>query len=60
MNSNDRFIQVTYAQVGECIEYWHRSDAVKTRTGVWGFQELQYYPYRYPDNSVEFIIVEDN
>ena len=60
MNSKDRFIQVTYAQVGECIEYWHRSDAVKTRTGVWGFQELQYYPYQYPDNSVEFIIVEDN
>ena len=42
---------------GDYIEYIHKSTAIKSTSGVWGFR---YYPNQYPDNSVEFIIVEDN
>lgn len=45
---------------GDYIEYVHKSTAIKASTGVLGFRGLQYYPNQYPDNSVEFIIVEDN
>ena len=45
---------------GDYIEYVHKSTAIKSTSGVWGFRGLQYYPSQYPDNSVEFIIVEDN
>ena len=44
---------------GDYIEYIHKSTAIKSTSGVWGFRGL-YYPNQYPDNSVEFIIVEDN
>ncbi len=40
------------------LEHW--TEAIKASTGVWGFSGLKYNPYSYPDNSVEFIIVEDN
>ena len=45
---------------GDYIEYIHKSTAIKSTSGVLGFRGLQYYPNQYPDNSVEFIIVEDN
>lgn len=45
---------------GDYIEYVHKSTAIKSTSGVWGFRGLKYYPSQYPDNSVEFIIVEDN
>ena len=45
---------------GDYIEYVHKSTAIKSTSGVWGFRGLKYYPNQYPDNSVEFIIVEDN
>ena len=45
---------------GDYIEYIHKSTAIKSTSGVWGFRGLKYYPSQYPDNSVEFIIVEDN
>ena len=44
---------------GDYIEYIHKSTAIKSTSGVLGFRGL-YYPNQYPDNSVEFIIVEDN
>ena len=40
------------------LEHW--TEAIKASTGVWGFSGLKYNPYSYPDNSVQFIIVEDN
>ena len=45
---------------GDYIEYIHKSTAIKSTSGVWGFRGLKYFPNQYPDNSVEFIIVEDN
>ena len=45
---------------GDYIEYIHKSTAIKSTSGVWGFRGLKYYPSQYPDNSVQFIIVEDN
>ena len=45
---------------GDYIEYVHKSTAIKSTSGVWGFRGLEYFPNQYPDNSVEFIIVEDN
>lgn len=45
---------------GDYIEYIHKSTAIKSTSGVWGVRGLQYFPNQYPDNSVEFIIVEDN
>ena len=45
---------------GDYIEYIHKSTAIKSTSGVWGFRGLEYFPNQYPDNSVEFIIVEDN
>lgn len=45
---------------GAYIEYIHESTAIKSTSGVWGFRGLKYFPNQIPDNSVEFIIVEDN
>lgn len=45
---------------GAYIEYFHESTAIKSTSGVWGFRGLKYFPNQIPDNSVEFIIVEDN
>ena len=50
----------TFKVTSDAIYLEHWTEAIKASTGVLGFRGLQYYPNQYPDNSVEFIIVEDN
>ena len=50
----------TFRVTSDAIYLEHWTEAIKASTGVLGFRGLQYYPNQYPDNSVEFIIVEDN
>ena len=50
----------TFRVGSDAIFLSHWTEAIKASTGVWGFHGLEYNPYYFPDNSVEFIIVEDN
>ena len=50
----------TFRVESDAIFLSHWTEAIKASTGVWGFHGLEYNPYSFPDNSVEFIIVEDN
>lgn len=50
----------TFRIASDEIKLEHWTEAIKASTGVWGFSGLKYNPYSYPDNSVQFIIVEDN
>ena len=59
MNASDTFSKIGSPD-GDYIEYNHASKAIKATTGVWGFRGLRYLPNDPSDNSVEFIIVEDN
>ena len=59
MNDRDAFRVLPRAD-GDYLEYVHWTEAVKSTTGVWGFNNLKYLANLIPDNSVEFIIVEDN
>lgn len=59
MNASDTFSKIKKPD-GDYIEYNHASKAIKATTGVWGFRGLRYTPNNSSDNSVEFIIVEDN
>ncbi len=59
MNDRDTF-RVLPLGDGNYLEYVHWTEAVRSTTGVWGFNNLKYLANLIPDNSVEFIIVEDN
>ena len=59
MNASDTFSKIRRPD-GDYIEYNHVSKAIKATTGVWGFRGLRHLTNTYPDNSVEFVIVEDN
>ena len=59
MNALDIFNMINRPD-GNYIEYYHASQAIKATTGVWGFRGLEYLRGSSKDNSVEFIIVEDN
>ena len=59
MNDRDTFRVLPLAD-GNYLEYVHWTEAVKSTTGVWGFNNLKYLANLIPDNSVEFIFVEDN
>ena len=59
MNDRDAFRVLPRAD-GDYLEYVHWTEAVKSTTGVWGFNNLKYLANLIPDNSVEFILVEDN
>ncbi len=59
MNALDIF-SIMKRPDGDYIEYYHASQAIKATTGVWGFRGLEYLPSSSKDNSVAFIIVEDN
>lgn len=59
MNALDIF-SIMKRPDGNYIEYYHASQAIKATTGVWGFRGLEYLPSSSKDNSVAFIIVEDN
>ena len=59
MGARDHFNVLPHID-GDYLHYEHRTEAVKSSSGVLGFDNLKYFPNQYPDNSVEFIIVEDN
>ena len=59
MNALDIFNMINRPD-GNYIEYYHASQAIKATTGVWGFRGLEYLRGSSKDNSVKFIIVEDN
>ena len=59
MSGRDAFNVRPYTD-GKYLDYEHWTEAVKSTTGVWGFNNLKYLASIVPDNSVNFILVEDN